>query len=554
MQKNTPSSIGAYIPASLVQNILGWHEQALETISDQVKTTRATQEENICLRQKIDKLEKELLSLKHNYLIRHAATGEKSEISMDLDERISKSIDIDIDHIDKQENFTEHHQNPRAFRFLSSSTSIAYENVSSGLTQTEWTVKYSELKSKYDKQMEEFQAFKEHYAKRSVEWKRFKKWILKAKPELIQSHTEKEIMNGASRSNTEINSEPPEIDNKTKICGALTDITNVQKQVTNIYDDDNDSIIDINNINNTSLCSSNTNNDDNQISFQTFSSDFDELSSTSNDLENRAQICNRNLDFSMKNKNYDSQIGTNFKNPIDVEKYDNWFYSDDEVVQKSNRKRSVDMVNKLESRFPSSVNNKKCKQIFSKEKESEDLTLIQLKTRNDDESTTEVIICDDDIEEMELPATSNTSFNKKNKNKCDSEPNYRIIEASRKKSDRCKWKGEDCRDCHRFYKVAGPLPLPDSVRTFGYGHDNNDQEQSPELLIEAHMQHVSRHRTLYSRPLTPPGFWEVDFPTTQRIGENQEKTKEYSKKREEQKRKEQEYEKDRERKWKNTFK
>lgn len=56
------------------------------------------------MRQEVDKLEKELLSLKHTYLV---ARGGKSENAMDLDERTT--ISIDTDHFDRQGgNFTEY--------------------------------------------------------------------------------------------------------------------------------------------------------------------------------------------------------------------------------------------------------------------------------------------------------------------------------------------------------------------------------------------------------------------------------------------------------------
>jgi hypothetical protein len=37
--------------------------------------------------------------------------------------------------------------------------------------------------------------------------------------------------------------------------------------------------------------------------------------------------------------------------------------------------------------------------------------------------------------------------------------------------------------------------------------------------VAAHKQAISRHREIWARPKTPPGYWEISFPDTQAVAE-----------------------------------
>lgn len=75
--------------------------------------------------------------------------------------------------------------------------------------------------------------------------------------------------------------------------------------------------------------------------------------------------------------------------------------------------------------------------------------------------------------------------------------NYKYVEPVRKKIEREKLKGIECKQCKKFYDAV----LPDDKET-----DNNKHN----LRCEHH-DGVSRHRYRYAPPLTPEGFWNIGF-------------------------------------------
>ncbi|KAJ3052706.1 hypothetical protein HK097_005831 [Rhizophlyctis rosea] len=83
---------------------------------------------------------------------------------------------------------------------------------------------------------------------------------------------------------------------------------------------------------------------------------------------------------------------------------------------------------------------------------------------------------------------------------------YKYQEVVRKKDERRKMHGEGCACCNDFYEAAGPVkPLPELG--------------APALQEDDHIQMVSRHRFWSKNPSTPPGYWSVDFPSTQEVAE-----------------------------------
>ncbi|KAG0048288.1 hypothetical protein BGZ83_006726 [Gryganskiella cystojenkinii] len=88
----------------------------------------------------------------------------------------------------------------------------------------------------------------------------------------------------------------------------------------------------------------------------------------------------------------------------------------------------------------------------------------------------------------------------------------------RRKDKRKQMHGHDCACCRKFYKLTGPLPLPDGYNAFFTPAPRPGEkeiwEQTPEERLQNRIQEVSRHRVQHEVPLTPPGFWDTNFPLT----------------------------------------
>ncbi|KAG0200145.1 hypothetical protein BGX28_006697 [Mortierella sp. GBA30] len=89
----------------------------------------------------------------------------------------------------------------------------------------------------------------------------------------------------------------------------------------------------------------------------------------------------------------------------------------------------------------------------------------------------------------------------------------------RRKDKRRQMHGHDCECCRRFYELTGPLPLPDGYNAFFTPAPRPGEkevwEKTPEERMQQRIQEISRHRVQHEAPLTPPGFWDTDFPPTQ---------------------------------------
>ncbi|KAJ3201706.1 hypothetical protein HDU82_007915 [Entophlyctis luteolus] len=82
-------------------------------------------------------------------------------------------------------------------------------------------------------------------------------------------------------------------------------------------------------------------------------------------------------------------------------------------------------------------------------------------------------------------------------------------EVVRDKAERRKLHGTSCACCNDFFEAVGPVaPILELGQTAIEGARNQ------------HLQKVSRHRVRFEAPETPVGFWDVGFPTTQEVAEN----------------------------------
>jgi hypothetical protein len=125
---------------------------------------------------------------------------------------------------------------------------------------------------------------------------------------------------------------------------------------------------------------------------------------------------------------------------------------------------------------------------------------------------------------------------------------YAFSETVRKRGDRMCLPGctnsECCGSTFRIFAEAqAPLSLSqeeDLLEDFLGDAYNNMQltqmssEERQELVLQARTKKMAKesgkHREAYERRRTPPGFWRVDFPTTQEQQEDRERAKEQEKK------------------------
>ncbi|KAJ7071548.1 DNA repair protein endonuclease SAE2/CtIP C-terminus-domain-containing protein [Mycena amicta] len=115
--------------------------------------------------------------------------------------------------------------------------------------------------------------------------------------------------------------------------------------------------------------------------------------------------------------------------------------------------------------------------------------------------------------------------------------NFQFAEVVRGKEDRRRLQAGDCESCRDYYEAIGPLPArlqpplwrspPTSptkhtTHTCRHGH-KNDRE------VAAHKQAISRHREEWAQGSTPPGYWDIGFPTTQEADDINARAKEMHK-------------------------
>ncbi|RXK36537.1 hypothetical protein M231_06196 [Tremella mesenterica] len=143
---------------------------------------------------------------------------------------------------------------------------------------------------------------------------------------------------------------------------------------------------------------------------------------------------------------------------------------------------------------------------------------------------------------------------------------YQYHEVKRRKVDRRQMHGGDCECCKDYYHAIGPIPRyntgpiwkspspspspPSSLHTSRQKPllttDDHLNEIHPDLLkeefvgmetskkeknqkereIQEHQNKISRHREVWIRPPTPPGYWNIGFPTTQDVQEQNKKADE----------------------------
>ncbi|CAG8437751.1 9497_t:CDS:2 [Funneliformis mosseae] len=562
MSNNAQIGEQNFIPASMVQNILEWQRQALETIREQNKVNHVTQRQNNALIQKIDMLQ---------HRINDSKPHDKD--LMDLDNVMSDTEDI-------KEKLGD---NPRG----SSSNDVLFiKDISTKLRHSpnvlleierrkhlkaledlndEWHYKYTTLQTKFETQHKAYQELKEHYQKRSVEWKRVKKWLDEQKyalknPECTNESTNKDTKVQFEKSPTIIH----DIINDSKT-GALTEVTNTRNQ-SSLQNLENVASTDehVSDVNKALILGSSYNKGDDDVFCK------DNIR-TSHDILSSPNL----LPGSMLKNDLDKTHNLESK-PIYHDRDWNQDYVDlrndfdHNMINSSNKKRTIDKMIKQEEiendeLFSAEVTNKRYKPLTVKPRddlreefeEDEEFDEVHIRTPYSDRfkpdskrshASTDDMYEDNDADYVDplIPITPPSIVNKcvtnNNSDASKQGEGYRYIETVRKKNERRQLMAQDCRDCRKYYEMTGFSML----RTCDHSQSSvNDLE----TLIQNKKQLLSRHRAKYSRPQTPPGFWKVGFPSSQEIAEINELSVKYEREREEQKKREVEFAKSRERRW-----
>ncbi|EIW71988.1 hypothetical protein TREMEDRAFT_23406, partial [Tremella mesenterica DSM 1558] len=101
---------------------------------------------------------------------------------------------------------------------------------------------------------------------------------------------------------------------------------------------------------------------------------------------------------------------------------------------------------------------------------------------------------------------------------------YQYHEVKRRKVDRRQMHGGDCECCKDYYQAIGPIPRYNAE--FGGMETSKKEKNQKEREIQEHQNKISRHREVWIRPPTPPKYWNIGFPTTQDVQEQNKKADE----------------------------
>ncbi|KAL0959048.1 hypothetical protein HGRIS_014352 [Hohenbuehelia grisea] len=111
---------------------------------------------------------------------------------------------------------------------------------------------------------------------------------------------------------------------------------------------------------------------------------------------------------------------------------------------------------------------------------------------------------------------------------------FQFEDVIRSRDDRRRLDAGDCECCREYYDAIGPLPQGPSAPLWrsppatpvkpcprhGHGIDSrlavkSVDRGSQRAGTQAHKQAISRHRHQWARAGTPPGYWDIGFPSTQ---------------------------------------
>lgn len=106
----------------------------------------------------------------------------------------------------------------------------------------------------------------------------------------------------------------------------------------------------------------------------------------------------------------------------------------------------------------------------------------------------DIIMDSSDDETQDMNAKSSPQRRKQSSDPSASKKSFKYIEPVRKKAEREKLKGIECKQCKKFYDAVLP----------------SDEGNRQNFRCE-HLDGVSRHRYRYAPPMTPEGFWNIGF-------------------------------------------
>ncbi|OXG15933.1 hypothetical protein C361_05378 [Cryptococcus neoformans Tu259-1] len=113
---------------------------------------------------------------------------------------------------------------------------------------------------------------------------------------------------------------------------------------------------------------------------------------------------------------------------------------------------------------------------------------------------------------------------------------FAFHDVKRKKTERMQMHGGECECCKGYYEAVGVMPKFYQAPT--WKDQGQVEEEDGEQKMREHLNKVSRHREDWVKPPTPPGYWQIGFPTTQEVEEQNRKADEMARERDEKIRKE----------------
>ncbi|WVQ74218.1 hypothetical protein IAR50_003812 [Cryptococcus sp. DSM 104548] len=111
---------------------------------------------------------------------------------------------------------------------------------------------------------------------------------------------------------------------------------------------------------------------------------------------------------------------------------------------------------------------------------------------------------------------------------------FAFHDVKRKKEERKHMHGGDCECCKGYYTSVGAMPKFNQGPVWKDSEEPEDEQHA----MREHLNKSSRHRDTWVRAPTPPGYWDIGFPDTQRVKEHNEVADQMNREKEERIRKE----------------
>ncbi|WVR07639.1 hypothetical protein IAU60_004681 [Kwoniella sp. DSM 27419] len=98
---------------------------------------------------------------------------------------------------------------------------------------------------------------------------------------------------------------------------------------------------------------------------------------------------------------------------------------------------------------------------------------------------------------------------------------FAFHDVKRKRAERKAMHGGDCECCKDYYEAVGEIPRFNQGPVWRDAKSAEDKDEGD--AVREHQNKVSRHRETWVKPPTPPGYWQIGFPSTQDVAEQNER-------------------------------